>query len=48
MMIGNRDYRVIVTGIVRAEDFSEDGVSATKLLDPKFDVVSARQKDDFL
>jgi flagellar L-ring protein precursor FlgH len=43
-MIGSRDYRVIVTGIVRAEDFSEDGVSATKLLDPKFDVVSAQDK----
>lgn len=40
--IGPREYRVIVTGIVRAEDFSEDGVSATKLLDPKFDVVNAR------
>lgn len=43
--IGTRDYKVIVTGIVRAEDFSEDGVSATKLLDPKFDVVSARQAE---
>jgi flagellar L-ring protein precursor FlgH len=45
-MIGSRDYRVIVTGIVRAEDFSEDGVSATKLLDPKFDVVSAQDKGE--
>ena len=44
--IGPREYRVIVTGVVRAEDFSEDGVSATKLLDPKFDVVSARSEKD--
>ncbi len=43
--IGTREYKVIVTGIVRAEDFSEDGVSSTKLMDPKFDVVSARSED---
>jgi flagellar L-ring protein FlgH len=45
MMIGNREYKVIVTGIVRAEDFNEEGISASKLLDPKFDIVSARRKE---
>lgn len=44
-MIGPREYKVIVTGIVRAEDFNEEGISATKLLDPKFDIVSVRRKD---
>ena len=44
-MISNREYKVIVTGIVRAEDFNEDGIPASKLLDPKFDIVSARRKD---
>lgn len=44
-MIGNREYKVIVTGIVRAEDFNDDGISASKLLDPKFDIVSARRKE---
>jgi flagellar L-ring protein precursor FlgH len=43
-MIGPREFKVIVTGIVRAEDFNEEGISATKLLDPKFDIVSARRE----
>lgn len=44
-MIGPREYKVIVTGIVRAEDFNEEGLGASKLLDPKFDIVSVRRKD---
>ncbi len=45
VMIGSREYKVIVTGIVRAEDFNEEGISASKLLDSKFDIVSARRKE---
>jgi flagellar L-ring protein precursor FlgH len=45
VMIGTREYKIIVTGIVRAEDFNDDGISAGKLLDPKFDIVSARRKE---
>lgn len=44
-MVGSREYKVIVTGVVRAEDFNDEGISATKLLDPKFDIVSARRKE---
>lgn len=44
-MVGSREYKVIVTGIVRAEDFNDEGINATKLLDPKFDIVSARRKE---
>lgn len=44
-MIGTREYQIIVTGIVRAEDFNEEGISATKLIDPKFDVVSNRRRE---
>ena len=44
-MIGKREYNVIVTGIVRAEDFSEDGLSSSKLLDPKFDIVSKKRRE---
>lgn len=44
-MIGSREYKVIVTGIVRAEDFNEEGIPSSKLLDPKFDIVSARRKE---
>lgn len=44
-LIGNREYKVIVTGVVRAEEFNDEGISASKLLDPKFDIVSARRKE---
>jgi flagellar L-ring protein precursor FlgH len=43
-LIGSREYKVIVTGVVRAEDFSEDGINASKLIDSKFDIVSVRKK----
>lgn len=42
-MIGKREYKVIVTGLVRPEDFSDEGMSSNKLLDPQFDVVSIRR-----
>lgn len=44
-MIGNREYKVIVSGIVKAEDFNENGLSATELLDPSFDVVSSKSTE---
>lgn len=44
-MIGSREYKVIVTGIIRAEDFSEDGISSTKLLDPSYDIVGVRRRE---
>ncbi len=47
-MIGSREYKIIVTGIVRAEDFNEEGIASSKLLDPKFDIVSARRKEEGL
>ncbi len=43
LMIGKREYKVIVTGIVRSEDFDDAGVDSTKLLDPQFDIVSSRK-----
>jgi flagellar L-ring protein precursor FlgH len=42
-MIGRREYKVIVTGIVRPEDFSDDGIAASKLLDSQFDIVSSKK-----
>jgi flagellar L-ring protein precursor FlgH len=47
-LIGSREYKIIVTGIVRAEDFNEEGIAASKLLDPKFDIISARRKEEGL
>ncbi len=43
-MIGKREYKLIVKGIVRQEDFDDEGISAETLLDPKFDIVTNRSK----
>jgi flagellar L-ring protein precursor FlgH len=45
-MIGKREYKVIVTGLIRAEDFNDEGVGSSKLLDPQYDVVSIRKKKE--
>ncbi|OFZ15432.1 MAG: hypothetical protein A2Z20_12060 [Bdellovibrionales bacterium RBG_16_40_8] len=44
-MIGQREYKVIVTGIVRAEDFNEQGIAAPQLLDSNFDIVSSKNSE---
>lgn len=43
-MIGKREYKVIVTGLIRPEDFNDEGIGSQKLLDPQYDVVSLRKK----
>jgi flagellar L-ring protein precursor FlgH len=42
-MIGKREYKVIVTGLIRPEDFNDAGIISEKLLDPQYDVVSLRK-----
>lgn len=42
-MIGKREYKVIVTGMIRPEDYNDEGVNSSKLLDPQYDVVSLRR-----
>lgn len=42
-MIGKREYKVIVTGVVRPEDFDDSGIESSKLLDSQFDIVSSRK-----
>jgi flagellar L-ring protein precursor FlgH len=42
-MIGKREYKVLVAGIVRAQDFNDEFVGATRLMDPKFDIVSTKK-----
>lgn len=44
-MIGKREYKVLVTGMIRPEDFNDEGISSNKILDPQFDVVSLRRKE---
>lgn len=43
-MIGKREYKLVVKGIVRQEDFDDQGIKADTLLDPKFDIVTNRAK----
>lgn len=43
-MIGSREYKVIVTGLVRQEDFNDaESINSSKLIEPQYDVVSARR-----
>lgn len=44
-MIGKREYKVIVTGIVRSEDYNDEGTGSNKIIDPQYDVVSIRKKE---
>lgn len=42
-MIGQREYKVVISGVVRADDFNDEGLSASALLDPTFDIVSQKR-----
>lgn len=44
-MIGKREYKVIVAGVLRPEDFNDEGINSSKIIDPQFDVVSIRKKE---
>jgi flagellar L-ring protein precursor FlgH len=44
-MIGKREFKVILAGMIRPEDYNDEGVSSNKILDPQVDVVSLRRKD---
>ncbi len=44
-MIGKREYKLLVMGTVRAEDYDEQGVSAEILVDPTFDVISEKKTE---
>ncbi len=43
-MLGKREYKLVVKGIVRQEDFDDQGISAETLLDPSFDIVTNKRK----
>lgn len=42
-MIGKREYKLLVMGTVRSEDYNEQGVSAEVLIDPVFDIISDKK-----
>jgi flagellar L-ring protein precursor FlgH len=43
-MLGSRDFKVSVTGLIRAEDYLDEGVSSNKLIEPNIDVLSVRKR----
>jgi flagellar L-ring protein FlgH len=43
-MIGRKEYKVIVTGMVRSGDIDSDTIQASKVLDPRFDIVSMKKE----
>ncbi len=44
-MIGQREYKVIVSGVVKAEDFNEEGINSSQLIDSSFDIVSSKSAE---
>lgn len=43
-MIGKKEYKVIVTGVIRPEDLADNRIGSNKMLDPKFDIVSPKRR----
>lgn len=41
--VGFREYKLIVTGVVRPDDIARDVVGASKLIDAKYDLVAANR-----
>ena len=44
-MIGKREYKVIIVGLLRPEDYNDEGINSSKIIDPQYDVVSIRKKE---
>lgn len=44
IMLGQRQFKVLVTGLLRPEDFSDEGTSSSKLIEGDVDVLSMRKK----
>ena len=45
-MIGKREYKLEISGMVKPESFDDNGVSAEALLEPEFNVVSEKKSED--
>jgi flagellar L-ring protein FlgH len=43
-VLGQKDFKVLITGLMKVEDLSEEGTSSEKLLDSEVDVLSVRSK----
>lgn len=47
MTIKKRPYKVIATGIVRPEDFDDQGVSSNKIFEPQYDIIHIKNTEKF-
>ena len=45
LTIKNRPYKVIATGLIRTDDFSDQQISSNKLVDPQFDVIHLKKEN---
>lgn len=43
-MLGQREFKVLISGLIRPEDFSDEGTSSNRILDSSLDVLSVRKK----
>lgn len=43
ILIEDKEFQVMITGLARGNDIKDDGVASSKLLDAKFDIVSSRR-----
>lgn len=43
LMIDDKEFKVIMTGLLKADDYNDEGISSNKLIDPQYDVVSIRR-----
>lgn len=44
-MIGKREYKLLVMGTVKSEEYKEEGISAESLVDPVFDIISEKRTE---
>ncbi len=42
-MIDKKEYKVILSGVIKPEDYNDAGISSNILIDPQYDVVSIRR-----
>lgn len=42
-LIDKKEYKVILSGVIKAEDYNDAGISSNQLIDPEYDVVSIRR-----
>lgn len=45
LTIMKKPYKVIATGLIRPEDFDDNGISSSKMRDPQFDVIHIKRTE---